>query len=92
VRVFDTDGLRVMTASRAPDCRDVLRREMTARSPMSEAIVKRDLPSLLSDLVREMGAPPTRAPPAWVLARFAQDRDIVEYPRGVPCRWRPRPQ
>lgn len=43
VRLFDCDGLRVMTASRYAPYMDYLRWEMIARSPMYHAIVKRGL-------------------------------------------------
>lgn len=43
VRLFDCDGLRVMTAAKYPMYMDFIRWEMIARSPMFDAIVKRGL-------------------------------------------------
>jgi acyl-CoA thioesterase FadM len=43
VRLFDCDGLRVMTASRYPAYMDFIRWELIARSPLFGAIVKRGL-------------------------------------------------
>lgn len=43
VRLFDCDGLRVMTAAKYPMYMDFIRWEMIARSPLFEAIVKRGL-------------------------------------------------
>jgi len=43
VRLFDCDGLRVMTASKYPAYMDFIRWELMARTPMFGAIVKRGL-------------------------------------------------
>jgi acyl-CoA thioesterase FadM len=43
VRLFDCDGLRVMTASRYPAYMDYIRWELIARSKLYSAIVKRGL-------------------------------------------------
>lgn len=42
-RLFDRDGLRVMTAARYPAYMDVLRWEMMARSPMYHVMLQRGL-------------------------------------------------
>ena len=43
VRLFDCDGLRVMTAAKYPMYMDFIRWEMIARSPLFDAIVRRGL-------------------------------------------------
>jgi acyl-CoA thioesterase FadM len=140
VRLFDCDGLRVMTAAKYPMYMDFIRWEMIARSELFTAIVKRglaptlgsqkliyrkplkvwttfdvelqlagyddrwiyhihrfvqhgelralgvtraliwkrDVPTALDELLRAVGATGPMPPPAWVLALFAADRDLLE--------------
>ncbi|WP_411281895.1 acyl-CoA thioesterase [Gemmatimonas sp.] len=44
-------------------------------------IWKRDVPSVLADILREVGAATTMEPPAWVLELFARDKEIIDRPR-----------
>lgn len=144
VRIFDCDGLRVMTAAKYPMYMDFIRWEMIARSPLFDAIVKRglaptlgsqkliyrrplkvwttfvvelelagfddkwmyhihrflqngevraigitraliwkrDVPTALPELLTFVGITEPRPAPPWVLALFANDRDILDHGKG----------
>jgi len=144
VRLFDCDGLRVMTASKYPAYMDFIRWEIIARSKLYRAIVsrglaptlgsqkiiyrkplkiwtkfdltlelagwddkwfyhvhyfeqsgelkaigitraliwKRDVPSLLADILKEIGVEEERIAPSWVTELFEQDKEIILNSQG----------
>ncbi|WP_276391867.1 acyl-CoA thioesterase [Eudoraea chungangensis] len=139
VRIFDCDGLRVMTASRYAVYMDFIRWELIARSKLFHAIVKRglaptlgsqkiiyrkplkrwskfniilesvgwdekwvyhlhyfkqqneikavgitraliwkrDIPSVLTEIMEEIGVQERTKPPSWVLDLFKEDKEII---------------
>jgi len=139
VRLFDCDGLRVMTAWKYPVYMDFMRWELIARSKLYQAIVKRglaptlgsqkiiyrkplklwtkfdvilttagwddkwiyhihnfeqggelkaigitraliwkrDVPSILSEIMQEVGVSKKKEPPLWILEMFEKDKEII---------------
>lgn len=51
--------------------------EVKAIGIVRSLVWKRDIPTALSDIMKEVGATQTIAPPVWVLDLFKADKDII---------------
>jgi hypothetical protein len=53
-------------------------KEVKAIGIVRSLVWKRDIPSALSDIMKEVGATKTMSPPIWVLDIFKSDKEIIE--------------
>ena len=51
--------------------------EVKAVGVVRALVWKRDIPSVLSEIMKEIGAPLTKTPPNWVSEMFKEDKEII---------------
>lgn len=52
-------------------------KEVKAVGVVRALVWKRDIPSVLSEIMNEIGAPLSRTPPEWVSEMFKEDKEII---------------